>query len=46
LQVTPITTNHVTVAGASLPTAGTWVIEVTAVQAGQPLVFTIEVPIA
>jgi putative copper export protein/methionine-rich copper-binding protein CopC len=46
LQVTPITTNHVTVAGASLPSAGTWIIEVTAVQAGQPLVFTIEVPIA
>jgi copper transport protein len=46
LQVTPITTNHVTVAGASLPSAGTWTIEVTAVQAGQPLVFTIEVPIA
>jgi copper transport protein len=46
LQVTPITTNHVTVAGASLPSAGTWVIEVTAIQAGQPLLFTIEVPIA
>ena len=46
LQVTPITTNHVTVAGASLPSAGTWIVEVTAVQAGQPLVFTIEVPIA
>jgi copper transport protein len=46
LQVTPINTNHVTVAGASLPSAGTWIIEVTAVQAGQPLVFTIEVPIA
>jgi copper transport protein len=46
LQVTPITTNHVTIAGASLPSAGTWTIEVTAVQAGQPLVFTIEVPIA
>ncbi|HET9609158.1 MAG TPA: copper resistance protein CopC [Acidimicrobiales bacterium] len=46
LQVTPVTTDHVTVAGASLPTAGTWTVEVTAVQAGEPLVFTFEVPIA
>jgi copper transport protein len=46
LQVTPITTNHVTVAGASLPSSGTWTIEVTAVQAGEPLTFTFEVPIA
>jgi copper transport protein len=46
LQVTPVTTNHVTVAGASLPSAGTWTIEVTAVRAGEPLVFTLEVPIA
>ncbi|HKY67495.1 MAG TPA: CopD family protein, partial [Acidimicrobiales bacterium] len=46
LQVTPVSTNHVTVAGASLPSPGTWHIEVTAVQAGQPLVFSFEVPIA
>ncbi|HEX6423917.1 MAG TPA: copper resistance protein CopC [Acidimicrobiales bacterium] len=46
LQVTPVTTDHVTVAGASLPSAGTWTIEVTAVRAGEPLVFTFEVPIA
>jgi copper transport protein len=46
LQVTPVTTDHVTVAGASLPTAGTWTVEVTAVQEGEPLVFTFEVPIA
>ena len=46
LQVTPVTTDHVTVAGASLPSAGTWTVEVTAVQAGEPLVFTFEVPIA
>ncbi len=46
LQVTPISTNHVTVAGASLPSPGTWTVEVTAVQAGQPLVFTFEVPIS
>jgi copper transport protein len=46
LQVTPVSTNHVTVAGASLPSPGTWTIEVTAVQAGQPLVFTFEVPIS
>ncbi|HEX6419506.1 MAG TPA: CopD family protein, partial [Acidimicrobiales bacterium] len=45
LQVTPVTTDHVTVAGASLPSAGTWIVEVTAVQAGEPLVFTFEVPI-
>jgi copper transport protein len=45
LQVTPVSTNHVTVAGASLPSAGTWTVEVTAVQAGEPLVFTFEVPI-
>ena len=46
LQVTPITTNHVTVAGASLPSPGTWTVEVTAVQAGTPLTFTFEVPIS
>ena len=45
LQVTPVSTNHVTVAGASLPSPGTWTVEVTAVQAGRPLVFTFEVPI-
>lgn len=46
LQVTPVTPDHVTVAGASLPSPGTWTIEVTAVQAGEPLVFTFEVPIS
>jgi copper transport protein len=46
LPVTPVTTNHVTVSGASLPSAGTWTVEVTAVQAGRPLTFTFEVPIA
>lgn len=46
LQVTPVTPEHVTVAGASLPSAGTWTVEVTAVQAGEPLIFTLEVPIA
>jgi copper transport protein len=45
LPVTPVSTNHVTVAGASLPSAGTWTIEVTAIRAGVPLVFTSEVPI-
>ena len=45
LPVTPVSTNHVTVAGASLPSAGPWTIEVTAIQAGVPLVFTTEVPI-
>jgi copper transport protein len=46
LQVTPVSTNHVTVAGASLPSSGSWTIEVTAVQAGEPLEFTFEVPIS
>jgi copper transport protein len=46
LQATPVSTNHVIVTGASLPTAGTWTVEVTAVTAGEPLVFTFEVPIA
>ncbi|HET6952897.1 MAG TPA: CopD family protein [Acidimicrobiales bacterium] len=46
LQVTPISTDHVTVSGASLPSAGTWTIEVTAVRAGQPLVYVFEVPIS
>jgi copper transport protein len=46
LQITPVSTNHVTVAGASLPSAGTWTVEVTAVQAGEALIFTFEVPIA
>jgi copper transport protein len=46
LQVTPVSTDHVTIAGASLPKADTWTIEVTAVQAGEPLIFTFEVPIA
>lgn len=45
LQVTPVSTNHVTVAGASLPSPGTWTIEVTAVQAGEPLIFSFEVPV-
>ncbi|HEX6420406.1 MAG TPA: copper resistance protein CopC [Acidimicrobiales bacterium] len=46
LQVTPVTADHVTVPGASLPSAGTWTIEVTAVRAGEALVFTFEVPIS
>ncbi len=46
LQVTPVSTNHVTVAGASLPSAGTWTVEVTAVHGGEPVTFTLEVPIA
>lgn len=45
LQVTPLTPNHVTVTGASLPSPGTWSFEVTAVRAGQPLVFRFEAPI-
>ena len=45
LPATPLSTNHVTVAGASFPSAGTWTVEVTAVRAGVRLVFRSEVPI-
>jgi copper transport protein len=45
LDVTPVTPNHVTIAGASLPSPGTWTLEVTAVREGAPLTFTLEVPI-
>jgi copper transport protein len=45
LPVTPVTADHVTVAGASLPSPGTWTVAVTAVRAGTPLDFTFEVPI-
>ena len=46
LPVTPVTADHVAVAGASLPTPGTWTVAVTAVRAGTPLDFTFEVPIS
>lgn len=46
LPVTPISTDHVTVSGASLPSAGSWTVEVTAVRAGEPLVYSFEVPIS
>src|ERR671910_138068 len=45
LPVTPVTADHVTVAGASLPSPGTWTVAVTAVRAGSPQDFTFEVPI-
>jgi copper transport protein len=45
LPVTPVTADHVTVAGASLPSPGTWTVAVTAVRAGTPLDFTFEAPI-
>jgi copper transport protein len=45
LGVTPILPNHVTITGASLPSPGTWTVEVTAVRQGTPVVFTFEVPI-
>jgi copper transport protein len=45
LPVTPVTPDHVTVTGASMPSPGTWTVEVTAVRAGEPLVFSFEVPI-
>lgn len=43
--MTPVTADHVTVAGASLPSPGTWTVAVTAVRAGTPLDFTFEAPI-
>lgn len=43
LEVTPVSPNHVVVAGASLPSAGAWTVEVTAVREGAPLAFTFEV---
>jgi copper transport protein len=46
LPATPITADHVTVTGASLPSRGTWTIEVTAVRVGETLIFGFEVPIA
>jgi copper transport protein len=46
LPVTPVTADHVAVAGASLPSPGTWTVAVTAVRAGTPLDFTFEVPIS
>ncbi|HET6834703.1 MAG TPA: hypothetical protein VFH30_12590, partial [Acidimicrobiales bacterium] len=45
LPVTTGTADHVSVTGATLPSPGTWIIEVTAVRAGSPLVFSFEVPI-
>jgi copper transport protein len=45
LEVTPITPNHVSAYGATLNQAGTWQIGVTAVTAGAPTTFEIEVPI-
>jgi hypothetical protein len=45
LGVTPILPSHVSVLGASLPSPGTWTVEVTAVREGTPLVFSFEVPI-
>lgn len=45
LDVTPITPSHASAYGASLTSPGTWTITVTAVRAGVPVTFTIEVPI-
>ncbi|HEX5365899.1 MAG TPA: CopD family protein, partial [Acidimicrobiales bacterium] len=45
LRVVPVSTDHVSVVGASLPSPGRWTLEVTAVRAGEPLVFSFEVPI-
>ena len=45
LDITPITSSHVSAYGASLTSPGTWTITVTAVRAGVPVTFTIEVPI-
>jgi copper transport protein len=45
LPVTPVTADHVSVVGASLPSPATWTVEVTAVRAGATLIFSFEVPI-
>src|SRR5690606_29983363 len=45
LPATAVSPNHVIATGASLPTSGTWTVEVTAVRTGQPVTFTAEVPI-
>lgn len=45
LTVTPITPSHVSAYGASLSSPGTWKIAVTAVRAGTPTTFNLEVPI-
>jgi hypothetical protein len=43
LAVTPVTPSHVSVYGASLPSAGTWTIQTTVVRAGTPSAVTFEV---
>lgn len=46
LEVTPMTTSHVSALEASLSTPGTWTITVTAVgDAGTPVTFSLEVPV-
>lgn len=45
LDITPITASHVSAYGASLTSPGTWTLTVTAVRAGVPVTFTIEVPV-
>ena len=45
LDITPITSSHVSAYGASLTSPGTWTLTVTAVRAGVPVTFTIEVPV-
>ncbi|MFS8586602.1 MAG: copper resistance protein CopC, partial [Acidimicrobiia bacterium] len=45
LPATAVTPNHVIATGVSLPTSGTWTVEVTAVRSGEPVTFTTEVPI-
>ena len=45
LTVTPFTPSHVSLLDASLSSPGTWVLQVTAVEAGLPATFTLEVPL-
>ena len=45
LDVVPVTTNHVSVLGASFTAPGNWTVEVTLVRSGAPTTITFEVPI-
>jgi copper transport protein len=45
LDITPVTSSHVSAYGAVLASPGTWTLEVTAVRVGVPTTYTFEVPI-
>lgn len=45
VRITPVTASHVTAFDVILASPGSWILEVTAVRAGIPSTYTIEVPI-